>query len=257
MKKVFSTLLMALGTVTLGSGCVQEQGAMFISGALPVDPPDCSAQAGGNEYRGIGTLDLGDDGALANDYTVALEVTTNLPATFNTQDLQRSEISTPNYPDYGNADTNVIFFQGLEVYFQDEDGADLPQLPTQGAPRESAVGGSVFNRQTTLNAQAAVFAPLLTSLEAQRLANIAFTAPLVGNPDARARLVARVRMIGRTTGGSTVRSPEFSFPLEVCRGCLYALGADANGDCPAGTNLEPQEFCFEGQDLPVAACVVP
>lgn len=256
MKKIQSTLLIALGAVTLASSCTEGTAAMFISGVLPVDPPECVAQAGGNLYRGIGVLDLGEDGVLANDYTVALEVTTNLPATFTTQDVTQSRQQSPNYPNYGNADSNAIIFEQVEVYFQDDLGDPLPDLPSSdpASRRTSSVGGSIYNQQTTLNAKAALFAPLLTSLEAQRLSTIALTQPLVGNPEARARIIARMRMIGRTTGGSTVRSPEFSFPIEVCRGCLFAAGSDANGDCPPGTTLTLQEFCFEGQDFPVTAC---
>jgi hypothetical protein len=255
MKRTRLTALVALSSVAaLSASCVQEQASVFISGVLPVRPPQCSAVAGGNVYQGIGTLDLGDTGELANDYTIALEVATNLPSTFTTQDLTQNRTRAPNYPNYGGADANVIFFEGVEVYFEDEDRAPIPQLPSDGATRISAVGGTVYNEQTTLNSQAAIFAPLLTSLEAQRLANIGLTAPLVDNPEARARIVARARILGRTTGGASVRSPLFSFPLEICRGCLYALGADANGTCPPGTTLTPQQFCFEGQDLPVAIC---
>lgn len=261
MKRVRSTLLLAVGAAALVSGCVQEQGAMFISGALPISPDaDCVATAGSGVYLARGIVDLGEDGTLASDYTVALEVTTNLPATFTTQDVTQSRQQQPNYPNYGNADTNVIIFQRAEVYFTDEEGVDVPQLPTDGltSRRETVVGGSLYNEQTTLNAQAALFAPLLTSIEAQRLANIALTQPLVGNPDARATVVGHIRMVGRTTGGSTVRSPEFAFPLDLCRGCLFKAGAQADGTCPPGTTLTAlvpgEDFCIAGQDLPSAVC---
>lgn len=262
MKRVRSTLLLAVGAAVFASGCVEEQGAMFISGALPVTPDtDCTAEPGGGEYLAGGLVDIGQDGTIASDYTLALEVTTNLPATFTSQDINEAEQRQPNYPNYGNADTNVIIFQRAEVYFTDERGDPVPRLPNDAnaeGVRESTVGGSLFNVQTTLNARTGMFVPLLTSIEAQRLASIALTQPLVGNPDARATIVGNVRMVGRTTGGGTVRSPLFAFPLEICRNCLLAAGADANGDCPPGTTLKPlvpgADYCTAGQDRPSAVC---
>jgi hypothetical protein len=264
MKSLRSTLpLMALAA--FASACVEEQGAMFISGALPISPDtQCIARPNAGAagfYLASGVLDLGQDGTVAGDYTLALEVTTNLPAAFTTQDVTRSRQEQPNYPNYGNADTNVINFQYAEVYFTDESGDPVPQLPTSDPSgiRETAVGGSLYNEQTGLNAKAAIFVPLLTGIEAQRLANIALTQPLVGNPDARATIVGHVRVVGRTTGGGTVRTPAFVFPLEICRNCLLAAGADANGNCPAGTVLTPlkqgDDYCQVGQDYVSAACL--
>lgn len=262
MKTLRSTLpLMALAAA-LASGCVEEQGAMFISGALPLTPDTQCVATPSGLYLARGLLDLGQDGTVAGDYTIAVEVTTNLPATFSTQDVTRSRQEQPNFPNYGNADTNVIIFQHAEVYFTDERGQPVPQLPSNQVggpePRKSVIGGSLYNVQTTLNAKTALFAPLLTSIEAQFLSNIALTQPLVGNPDARTTIIGHMRMVGRTTGGSTVRSPVFTFPLELCRNCLLAFGADANGDCPPGTTLTPltpgDDFCHVGQDMPSAVC---
>lgn len=260
MKKVQHTLLIAISAAALASGCVEEQGSIFISGALPVTSDDgCVADPAGNLYSASGLLDLGIDGRAPGDYTVALEVTTNLPATFTTQDVTEAEQESPNYPNYGNADTNVVIFEEMEVYFVDERGEAIPQLPSETpdtSHRVSVIGGSVFNQQTTLNAKAALFAPLLTNEEAELLSSVQLTQELSGNPDARVTIFARVRINGRTTGASTVRSPEFTYPLELCRGCLFRFGADADGNCPAGTTLTPAEEppCFEGQDAPSAIC---
>lgn len=262
MKRVRSTLLLAVGAAALASGCVEEQGAMFISGALPISPDNqCVVTAGSGVYLARGLVDLGEGASLANDYTVALEVTTNLPATFTTQDVTQAEQEQPNYPNYGNADTNVIIFQNAEVFFTDEVGNAIDQLPSENGPveeRKTVVGGSLYNQQTTLNAKAALFAPLLTTAEAQQLANISLTQALVGNPEARATIVGNVRMIGRTTGGGTVVSPVFAFPLDICRGCLVAAGADESGACPPGTTLRPltpgDDFCIAGQDMISAVC---
>lgn len=254
-----SLVLLAMAALTFGSGCVEEQGSMFISGVLPVTPPACTAAAGGNVYQGAGLLDIGDTGQDGNDYTVALEVTTNLPATLNTQVVQQERMMNPNHPNYGNADTNVIIFQSAEVHFIDEDGAPVAQMPTADFPRESPIGGSVYNVQTTLNARAAIFAPLVTSTEANQLQQIAFTSELTGNPGARANVIARVRAIGRTTGGGTVRSPLFSFPLALCKRCLVGLGTVDGVNC-ADPNLVLQaveDSCFFGQDVPSTACMPP
>jgi hypothetical protein len=267
MKKVLPRqLLIALGALALGSACVEQQGSVFISGALPVEPPQCTALPAGQVYQSSGLLDIGRTGQDGFGYTIALQVTTNLPATTNTQTLQESRIGNPNYPNYGNADSNVVVFESVEVYFADENDQPVPTLPSEPgsaiAPRRSLVGGSVFNIQTTLNARASLFAPLVTAEEAVRLQAIALTTRLDNNPDGRVTLIGRIRLAGRTTGGGNVESPWFSFPLQLCKGCLVGRGTTDNGETCRDANLElqlvdPPESCFFGQDGVGTACLPP
>jgi hypothetical protein len=269
MKRLLFPLITVVATST---ACVEENAAIYLTGVLPVRAPACSAQAGGGVYHAIGALDIGSNGAQdANPYTAAIEVATNLPATFSTQELSQEQSRQPNYPNYGNADANVFIFDAVDVFFEQdsfENGQPVPLdgnvLPTRANPRRTSIGGSLYNEQTGLNAQTPVFVPLVTPDEAVRMQNIAYTLNLSGNPDATARITAKVRVVGHTLGGATEISPWFGYPIELCVHCLSNVGwegeIDANGNktCPiAGEFVQPvvgSPGCFEGQDFVTSAC---
>ncbi|MGO9839081.1 MAG: hypothetical protein ACLP1X_33275 [Polyangiaceae bacterium] len=79
-----------------------------------------------------------------------------------------------------------------------------------------------------------------------------------------ARLVTYVRFFGQTTGGDSVESGEFEFPVDVCKGCLIAFAPqDISQDYPApncagaiassttGSVATLPIPCTPGQDIPI------
>jgi hypothetical protein len=78
------------------------------------------------------------------------------------------------------------------------------------------------------------------------------------------RIVSTVRFFGHTTGGESVESDNFGFPIDACRGCLVAFPVSSNNPAAAiqpncdfaaastsnsgSTNLP----CFPGQDLAIS-----
>src|SRR5262249_49152118 len=79
-----------------------------------------------------------------------------------------------------------------------------------------------------------------------------------------ARLVTYTKFFGNTTGGKSIESDEFEFPVDVCKGCLISFSAtDINpnfgapnclGASGGGSSLPTP--CFPGQDFLIdcAAC---
>jgi len=72
MRLPLTAIFAAAGLATVG--CMEEEAAMFIEGALPLAPDECKVSAGDNVFLSNGVLDLGG----RSGYTVALKVRTNL-----------------------------------------------------------------------------------------------------------------------------------------------------------------------------------
>jgi hypothetical protein len=73
------------------------------------------------------------------------------------------------------------------------------------------------------------------------------------------RLVTYVRFFGQTTGGDSVESGEFEFPVDVCKGCLIAFAPQDGPGCSiaakaaaAGTAAMALPIpCVPGQDIAI------
>jgi hypothetical protein len=81
------------------------------------------------------------------------------------------------------------------------------------------------------------------------------------------RLVTYVTFFGQTTGGNTIQSDEFEFPVDVCDGCLITFPAADDNPLPslpqpncllAASNSSSSSVptpCFPGQDFAVECAV--
>lgn len=257
MRLPLTAILTASGLAT--AGCMKEEAAMFIEGALPLVPEECEVAAGDNVFLSNGILDLGG----GSGYTVALKVRTNLPATFNNQDVQQDQTRSPNYQDYGAVDNNVVIFESAEVTFTLQSDADTigtlgaaaspeirgnslscadgvcgspidPDNPDRRIPEIIPAAGTVFNTQTQLNQPAVVFSEVLSASTAQTLRAVYEAAAALESqdladrtfldvPGETQRLNLEIVLVGRTTGSQnlrTVRSAPFPFGIDVCIGCL-------------------------------------
>jgi hypothetical protein len=81
--------------------------------------------------------------------------------------------------------------------------------------------------------------------------------------ETRKRVVVGIKMVGITTGGREIETPEYFYPVEICYGCLvyFPNGVDSNEiegpDC-AGTPIEkPKIPCRYGQNEMVACNICP
>lgn len=256
----------ALG-LGLGTSCVNDDGSVFIQGALPIDPgDDCQVAADGDTFLAAGVLDLRNP----RSFQSALKVITNLPATFNNQDVTQGTAQSPNFPDYGATDNNVIIFDSSETSFSfqvaqeiaDAADPDVFSCDDQGTcktnenkPTISPVAGTVFNKQTQLNTEAVVFVEAINAAFAQTLKDNLGDA--LKFPGQRVRVVATVRLKGTTTGNGDLRDIStfpFPLPVDVCNGCLtpdneFCDENDADFQAVVGA-----EACFAGQDFVLGQC---
>jgi hypothetical protein len=279
-------LTAALAVAGLSAACMEEDAAMFIEGVLPLVPEACEVQSTQTIFSTCGLLDL----RVGRGYTANLKVRTNLPATFNNQDVQQSRSQSPNFPNYGAVDNNVVIFETAEVTFTLQSDADTvldlaaaaAQVDggsslacsggtcTSSQPEVIPAGGTAFNQQTSLNREALVTTELLSSSTAQTLLAvyekaIVLQAAAVDDrrfldvPGETQRLNVEVVLVGRTTGSQNlrlVRSAPFPFGIDICRGCLEPDAGFCRG---FGDNVvllpDPDAaVCIPGQDFASAKC---
>lgn len=232
------------------SACVppENQAMVVIRGAQPIQAPECTVNPNGQLFLASGVLDIGANATNANSYINAFTLDSNLP--FATYPLERGSLPVNPAPNYGTADTNLVFLESAEVFFETDvaQGLENPATPGGGAaPRKSAVGGTI-----DANGTAVVFVNTVTEDDARALQQeplVQQAGLSVQDPDRTVRIIANVAIEGRTAGGTFVKTPFFAFPLDLCVGCLTQ-----QPQCPPGTELTPQEVCNFGQDAPVAVC---
>jgi hypothetical protein len=261
----------ALAACAVMSGCVEDDGSIFIQGALPIAADaDCEVDPKGTELLPAGLFDVLNP---TRGYQVALKVRTNLPSTFTNVDVTQSRTISPNYPAYGSTDNNVIFFESASIGFSfvttpetaaavaDNFTCDPETNRCERDGLSPLVSGSVFNLNTALSTEAAVFLEAISATEAALFA--ATFADTLATPEARQRVVAEIRVKGSTTGNGDLR-PISSFPfpmaIDLCRGCL-APTDDFCGSLPSAAGVVGRSrpvgegVCSEGQDERSAQCV--
>ena len=183
--------------LAFANGCVKQDAAMFIEGALPLKAPACTVSNTDTVFQPSGTLDL--LAAAGSGYTSFLKVRTNLPATFNNTDVAQDQTRSPNYPDFGPVDNNVVIFEsaaidltiqgdvrtlsafsaaasaaggGTGVRFTCQPG-ECSTNPTGDAAAREVVpaAGTAFNIQTTLNSPQVIVTEALSGNTATILLN--------------------------------------------------------------------------------------
>jgi hypothetical protein len=193
-----------------------------------------------------------------------LKVATNLPSTFSSQNVGEDRTRSPNFPNYGNVDQNIITFQQSEVFFStDEDRGEQVQLgQVAGTPvnaksvRLSAVAGTLFNEQTQLLGEAAIFTTGISRADAVLLQGEPFVANAIA-AGGSARIILNMRLIGLTTGNSKIETPLFPFPVQLCAGCLKLDAASFNCVDAAGDSVPPvanPDVCFAGNNFANLVC---
>lgn len=242
----FALTLVALsGTL----GCQVDNATAFIEGIMPILMADgCVVDAGNPVFTSGALLDIGRGGGDTNALVVAARVVINLPNTFMSSDKSKSDLTSPNYPNYGYADNNTITFSAAEVYLStDADRDGEPVLAQHGVQpidentaRTIGVGGTLYNTQSQLNTASAIITTAITKEDAGAL-----QAYVAASGSGRANALVNLRLTGTTSGAAEVRTPPFVFPVELCQGCLVQDAAE----CVAGQALL-DTGCVRGVDYP-------
>lgn len=261
-RRLLPSFLMTTALVTTavaGSGCYETDGQLYIQHTTPISaaqPPDCTIQ-NANVVQLGGLLDIGAVGAT---YTNLLSVATNLPAVVTTTSLNEARQSSPSFPNYGAGESNAVLIDTLVTYVTDSNGDELNGLPGPNNPRILEVGGGLQNVQGTL-AQTTILSAISITAEdsaALRNENNLANGALEVDPSARDTIVVNMQVTARTAGGGSLQTQIFSFPLQVCVGCLVAIGGQG-GQCNGGQDqpvAHPnQNVCVPaGQDVPFSVC---
>jgi hypothetical protein len=249
------------------ASCQANDEAIFIEGVLPPDK-DCLVSSAGLVFLPSGAYDLG---GAQSGYTAALKVRTNLPSTFKNSDVGVS----PNYPNYGPVDNNIVIFDSAEVEYELQTDAATGVLLAQNSngqlscdagvctigPRTVTASGTVFNSQTNLNTASLVATELIPLDLAERLKNLndnlGANGPLAA-PGGRLKLIATVSVVGSTTGSGEIRKVKsfpLPYPIDLCVGCLVATEEFCTPfNAVAVTNPSTDKICSVGQDQVVSAC---
>jgi hypothetical protein len=271
-------LFAALVLGGLTSCTVDTDESIFIEGVLPPND-ECKVSAGDIVFQPSGVYDIG---GARSGYDAALKVRTNLPSTFSSGDVGQSKTQSPNFPNYGPVDNNVVIFESAVVEYEIQTDAatgDALQAASESVGQNLTctdgvctikaqtvtATGTVFNTQTNLNAASIATAELVPLSLANALNDIvveAGSATPLASPGGRLRLIATVSIVSSTTGNGDLRkikSFPLPYPIDLCRGCLLPseelceeftaipFGAvDADG--------EPLLTCRPGQDVPSAGC---
>lgn len=225
-----SLALLTAGLV--GSGCtVEQESQLFIRQVLAVVQPDCIARAE-PDAPAVGTGIL--DSALSQEYKAWL--------------LVGNQLVTRGSADQARTETSRISFQSAEVRITSaSDGSELSAytVPING------FADAALNQEPSYG---------VTNLPLVDRGAIAAIGSIPGRE--LRRIVATVKVTGRTLGGSTVTSNEFPFVIQVCRGCLVTFGNDDDDpntpetDCtgPGSTSstISNNASCITGQDTSIS-----
>jgi hypothetical protein len=250
------------------ASCQANDEAIFIEGVLPPDS-SCLVSSSSTVFLPSGLYDIG---GAQSGYNAALKVRTNLPSTFKNSDIGVS----PNYPNYGPVDNNIVIFDSAEIEYElltdAATGEQLEQLSNGQlecdagactiAPRTVTASGSVFNQQTNLNTASLVSTELLPRDLADTLKalsdNLGGTSPLAA-PGGRLKLIATVAVIGSTTGSGDIRKVKsfpLPYPIDLCVGCLVATEEFCDEfDAVVVNGAAAAQVCRVGQDQLFSACV--
>lgn len=208
-----------LSLLMLALGCAPSNPGLVIDGVLAL-PDNCTLSATSNVFTLQGTLDtsprLNPLRPLGITYDANFRVTSRLLALFNNR-----------YP--LRAEPNVLSMNYAEVEVMQVDGTpyDFVGLPN---PFRVAAAGTI-NPSTSANGVAGIVP-------------VQVIPPIYGDSlaDQTGRVIISVRLTGTTSGGATVTSGEYVFPLDLCSYCLVR--------CDPAV-METDGFCSIGQDRTV------
>lgn len=277
MRPLLPLVLLGLASA---SCTVATDESIFVEGVVP---PEVSA-TDGCSFKAVqsnpvfSTGGIYDIGGASRGYFAALQVRTNLPSTFSTTDVSSSRTQSPNYPNYGPVDNNVVIFENAKISYEvltdEETGKALQAAASTLNPPQNlkcvkgvcaieevtvTAGGTVFNQQTSLNTASIASTELVSFSLATNLKQIAERAGVLSAPADRLKMIATVSIVGSTTGNGEIRkvtSFPLPFPIDLCIGCI-AANEDICDNFDAIVVANPNaadEVCIAGQDRPFQVC---
>lgn len=237
VRQIFGFLFAATGTaLMLGvvPGCADDESSLFIRQAqVPqaVSGGGCKVDASASaSVRMGGTLDV----AIATQYVAHLLVGNQM-----VDRGSRNDIKT---------ETSRVQLEGSEVYVTDASGKQIAgpyTVPGTGFIDPASGSNPSFGLINSVLIDSVTGSKLRADLSEQPHGTIR-------------RLTAHVKAFGRTLGGTEVSSGDWSFPIDVCYGCLVSFPLEAinpalqqQPNCRGGAEAKIPSPCHVGQDDPV------
>ena len=198
-----AVLIAATGVAMSVNGCVTQNSELFIRAVTDSPPGQCVVKAEADaQIRLVGVHDL----AFGGPYYAAL-LWGNQLVSRGSNDLVRVE---PNRVTLESADVSVQLANGSEIIAY--------SVPTSGFA-DPTVGG-------------------LPGYGLAAVQLVDFKSARAAYKAGHRSVVSKVRVFGKTLGGSSVQSDEFTFVVQLCNGCLVNYSS-ANND-PAS----PSPNCY-------------
>jgi hypothetical protein len=232
MKRVWGHVLagssVMAGVCAVFAACTHDDSSLFVRGVLAQQLVTSGQQCvyTGDPTQAMvsgGTLDV----ALRTEYYATILVGNQLVAQANSNQLE--------------TETSIVALRGAVIRITDSSGNQLASFtsPTSGTI-SAATGGTPS------------YAPVsLTILDQKTALSVASAG---GTP-----VTSYIRFFGQTTGGKSIESGEFGFPITVCSGCLIGASPMSNNPaCPfpncfgtGSSNTQLPTPCTPGQDVAI------
>ncbi len=232
------TLTLALGALA----CEDRQVSLQIVQMNRVNPEACEVTTAIEERLSIGRVDL----AIADSYSINPIVANNL--------LRATEVKSFTVTD-GRIDTHDILLKSAVIEYTALDQIQAPLQDTVVVPISLTVP-----LNTTLAMGIEVLSTAQLQLIRQSPEFLIFDSQNQVRPvRTSARIIIRLRLRGETLDGKEIESNEFTFPVEVCNGCLVTYPPEAidltAGSVPNCRNLgEEDEETTTGLDGIAPGC---
>lgn len=197
-------------------GCVDDNVSVFVSGNLApmIEETSCTYDPGSASQLSQGTLDVSFGG------------TFELHPVIQNQLQQRGAS--------GRAETNGVRITRAEVTIEGLDG--LP-VDFAGLPNPFSVPMTVYIPPAASEDSPGLGTGSITAIPAD------YTLSLPIAEGSTTTVVVAVRLIGNTLGDIDIETGDWTYPVEICNGCLLQCPVDAE------TTLVS---CNPGQDTPFA-----
>jgi hypothetical protein len=236
MKRVWGHIVAGVTLLTGGvvaiAACKHDDSSLFVQDVLAAQPVTqgqlCTFTSDPTQpFISSGVLDV----ALNSVYSPTYLIGNQLVPEVNSQQLQ--------------TETDIITVQGAVVRITDASGAQLNTFTVPASATVYPSSGSVPG-----------YSPIsVTVIDSATSAALGVAAGDV------VPVLTYVTFFGKTTGGNSIESGEFAFPVNVCYGCLITFSAaDDNPNSPfqpncitgvaSGASTAPSP-CVPGQDLPI------
>ena len=226
-------ILTALFLAGVFAGCAPEgtpQALVIQFNSVVGAENSCKLQvsSGGSQVtRSTGTLDL----LFAPNYVMFPSIASK---------LEEASATTEFGAEQGSLDPNGITFTGVRVWYE------IEGLQGQYDGTDTILPDEIFS-PTSGHVDAGKFTAIAVEILPASVVNILDGDKAFDNIYSGGYLIAHVVLEGRTLDGDKVRSNEFVFPINVCRGCLlYWPFHDATDCCE--TLISDETVCYPGQD---------